>query len=302
MTAIAFATAAAAPRLPRRAPILRPRRFLARACASQTTPARSPAAAPRQSLQTPAELRARYEILTPADCARAAAAAAAHAGPALARWRAARPVAAHTQRAFARVAAWRAARPAGRPLVLDLGCGTGRSSAWIARGEAGCDVVGVDRNAALVGKSAAFVSVDEGDREGERPPARAEVPGNVIVVRAEQGDFLRLADEAGWRVAKAYVLYPSPYPKPAGLKSRLYGSPVFPLLVGLLAGGGSLEARASWPAYLEELTAAAVALAPGAVVDGPRRFFVAGPDRVVSNFEEKYHRCGLPVYRVDIAL
>lgn len=264
---------------------------LLRACASSGPPLPSPPP------PTAADLRARYAISMPADPVRAAAVARAHAGPALCRWAAARPLADHTRAAFARVAAWRAAQPAGRPLVLDAGCGTGRSSEGIARAFPGWDVVGVDRNPALVSKSVSFGGERGAAARGKAaPPA----PPNLLVVRADQVDFLRLAAAARWRLRRVYLLYPSPYPKRAGLRSRLYGGPVFPLLMSLLEEGGDIEVRANWKAYMIEFAAAARELAPAATVDGPHQFEIGSADDALTNFEAKYHACGTPIFKMRI--
>lgn len=287
-----------------------------RSATRQPLSIRAAAAEPRPALCTPAELRARYAITTPADTERAAAVAVAHAGAALRRWHENRPVSSHTRAAFALVEAWLAARPAGRAIALDLGCGTGRSSVRIAQREPSWDVLGVDRNAQLLEKCAVLLGGGDGgdgrdsrDSRGDRAGRRVcgDAPENVAVVRADQQDFLRLLAESRWAtsVHRVFALYASPYPKPSGLKSRIYGAPMFPLLLRLLAdgGGGVLEARASWPAFLEEMAAASRALYPSSsIVTGPCRIDLADCSDAMSNFEEKYCRCGLTVYGVKIKL
>ena len=147
----------------------------------------------------------------------------------------AKPIAAYNRAAF-ELAAERAAA-AGLHLILDSGCGTGDSSRELARRHPDHLVIGVDRSA---------------DRLTRH---RIETPGNCLLVRADLLDFWRLAREAGWQLARHYLLYPNPEPKARHLKRRFHAHPVFPDFVAL---GGRIESRSNWRIYLEEL---AIALA-----------------------------------------
>ena len=185
-------------------------------------------------------------------------------------WRA--PVAAHTRAAFAEAACWRAAQGADRPLVLDSGCGTGRSSVWLA----GCDpealVIGLDQS---------------GDRLRRGHLRFDPLPANLLLLRAEAADFWRLAVEAGWRVREHCLFYPNPWPKSAHLRRRWHGHPVFPSLLQL---GGRLRLRSNWPVYLEEMRLALAVAGRKATVTGL-------PDTLVpvTDFEEKYHASAHPM-------
>lgn len=244
-------------------------------------------ARPRPALSTPDDLRALYTITTPADPTRAAAVAVAHAGDALDVWDRARPVAAHTEAAFLAAAAWREARrEAGdlRPLVLDAGCGSGRSTQWLSDAMPGADVVGIDKSGDEVGKA---------ERRGV---------GACLVLRADQVDFVRLVARGGWKVRMLTMFYPSPYPKAKRFKSRVYGSSFFPMLLGVMESGGEISVRANWEGYLEDFRAAVMALRPDALCEGPEVFRVESAEEAVSKFEEKYFRCGMPVYRLNVRL
>ncbi len=120
----------------------------------------------------------------------------------------------------------------GRPLILDSGCGTGDSSRSLARVHPDHLVIGIDRSA---------------DRLSRQ---REITPENCMLVRADLIDFWRLANRAGWKPARHYLLYPNPEPKPRHLKRRFHAHPVFPDLVAL---GGVFESRSNWLIYLQEL-------------------------------------------------
>ncbi len=184
-------------------------------------------------------------------------------------WR--QPVPGATREAFARVEAMRRAHWAGRPVVLDSGCGTGESTARLAQRHPEAWVVGIDRSAVRLAR----VGADRG------PAGR----GRVLWVRAELASFWRLALAAGWSVSHHYLLYPNPWPKAAHLKRRWHGHPVFPALLAL---GGRLELRSNWKTYVEEF-ARAVELLTG-LAPGVSRLDDAGAP--LSPFERKYLASG----------
>lgn len=211
---------------------------------------------------------------------------------------------------FSRTADWLyAADPAGaRPLILDSGCGTGRSTRSLALAHPDCAVVGVDRSELRLGRTA--------------PP----LPPNARLVRAELASWWRLMlrSDAGPlaadRLRAHYLLYPNPYPKAARLNRRWHAHPVLPALLAL---GGSLELRSNWRVYLEEFELALGALAdadasgdaarrlalpsgagqPGTRAPGPRGSRVAeyrlrAPEDALSLFELKYSGGGEQLWRL----
>lgn len=186
-------------------------------------------------------------------------------------WR--QPVRDHTRRAFEAVTSKVSGH--GGPLVLDSGCGTGASSAELARRHAGALVIGVDKSAARLDKS-------------------SELPENAVLVRADLADFWRLAVARGWRLDYHYLLYPNPWPKSEHLKRRWHGHPVFPDLLRL---GGRLEVRSNWRIYLEEF-ARALELA-GYSAAAPMALRPSAP---VSPFERKYHESGHELYGITVEL
>ncbi|WP_110685966.1 tRNA (guanine(46)-N(7))-methyltransferase TrmB [Salinicola aestuarinus] len=186
-----------------------------------------------------------------------------------------RPPAAHTLDAFADAERWLA--EAGRPLILDAGCGVGLSTRQLAERYPEHAVIGVDRSEDRLGR-------DHGP-----------LPDNARLVRADLVDFWRLARAADWRPRRHYLLYPNPYPKRAQLKKRWQGHPVFPTLIAL---GGRLELRTNWEVYAREF-----ALAVSTLVgrEAPVEAFTPG-DAYLTPFERKYAESGQTLWRYRIGL
>lgn len=164
-----------------------------------------------------------------------------------------------------------------RPLILDSGCGTGQSTRDIAALYPDCWVIGVDQSAHRLARCGA-----------KQFPHQV---GNTIWLRAELASFWWLARQAGWSMARHYLLYPNPWPKAAQLRRRWHGHPVFPTLVAL---GGVLEMRCNWEIYALEFAAALEQLCGTAVTVSSLR-----PDSISSAFETKYRNSGIPLFRVQ---
>ena len=161
-------------------------------------------------------------------------------------------------------------------LVLDAGCGTGRSTRLLAEAFPEHVVIGVDKSAARLAR----VGADTAPRRH----------GNAFWLRAELETLWRLGRERGWRLQRHYLLYPNPWPKPGQLQRRWHAHPVFPDLLSL---GGRLEMRCNWKPYALEFACAinhflGTTLEPRALGDEPP----------LSPFERKYHDSGHALYSV----
>ncbi|WP_025731721.1 tRNA (guanine(46)-N(7))-methyltransferase TrmB [Carnimonas nigrificans] len=189
-------------------------------------------------------------------------------------WR--RPVAEHSRLAFEHAQQWRAPL-ADRALIIDAGCGVGLSTRRLAEQNPEAVVIGIDR------------SEDRLARDHGR------LPDNALLVRADLVDFWRLALAADWRPTQHYLLYPNPYPKPGLLKQRWQGHPVLPTILRL---GGRLELRSNWHIYVEEF-AQATQLVTG-ITPTVEPFVPASP--ALTPFEEKYHRSGQQLWRLQVEL
>ncbi len=194
-------------------------------------------------------------------------------------WKA--PLHGPSQAAFERLEALRLELGAGRPIVLDAGCGTGESTRVLGRQYPEAVVVGVDRSAARLARTGA-----------DQTPTGE---GNVLWCRAELESFWRLALAAGWPLHRHFLLYPNPWPKAAHLGRRWHGHPVFP---SLLALGGLLDLRSNWRTYVEEFAAATAQLT--GIEPVVKR--LDSPAAPLSPFERKYAASGHALWHVSCEL
>lgn len=189
-----------------------------------------------------------------------------------------KPVAAHNAAAFNRLLDAVTLNP--RPLILDSFCGTGHSTAELARRHPDHLVVGIDKSL---------------DRLSRHPASEA---GNYLLLRAECEDIWRLLVEAGLAVDYHYLLYPNPWPKAKHLQRRVHGNASFAWLVKLAGAGsgkknepGRIELRSNWQTYVEEF-GVAMHLA-GAL----GRVSLVSPAPALTLFELKYRESGHALWR-----
>ncbi|GHC26960.1 hypothetical protein GCM10010082_20300 [Kushneria pakistanensis] len=192
-----------------------------------------------------------------------------------------RPIADHTRAAFETAQQFYQAH--GGPLILDAGCGTGRSTRQLARYYPKACVLGIDRSA------------DRLSRDYTRE--LGAFPDNARLLRADLIDFWRLAHAAGWQPIRHCIFYPNPYPKASQLKKRWHAHPVFPVLLAL---GGELELRSNWQIYVEEF-ACAVDLVTG---QQPRieQLALTTDSDFISAFERKYFDSGHTLWQLQCRL
>ncbi|MFQ5629171.1 MAG: tRNA (guanine(46)-N(7))-methyltransferase TrmB [bacterium] len=192
-----------------------------------------------------------------------------------------KPIAQHTMLAFEQAKSVIARQQA--PLILDSGCGTGKSTVFLAQKYPGHFVIGIDKSLARLSKNPSFDPLLGGAGVGQ----------NFLLVRADLIDFWRLAVQHNWQIDKHYLLYPNPWPKKNQIKRRFHGHPVFFDLIKL---GRSFELRSNWRIYVQEF-AMAFEFATGirAVVEKfpPNTQFI-------SRFEKKYAESGHDLFKLMI--
>ena len=160
------------------------------------------------------------------------------------------------------------------PLILDSFCGVGESTVTIARQFPQALVIGIDKSHHRLTKHQSSHGDDAVD--------------NYLLLQADVDDFWRLALEAGWALARHYLLYPNPWPKSDHFKRRVQGSPLFPSLIAL---GGLVELRSNWQIYVEEFTYALQLAGQTAKLE-------ALPDQTpITPFERKYRASSQPLWR-----
>lgn len=192
-------------------------------------------------------------------------------------WRA--PIADHDHASFEQVVTWRNENGLERPLMVDSGCGTGRSSVLLAQANPEALVIAVDQSANRL------------ERGGRR---WLQLPKNLLLVRADCTGLWRLMQQQGWLLDRHQILYPNPWPKSAHLKRRWHGHPVWPTVLAL---GGELELRSNWPLYLQEVQAALAISGIEAVLSPLTTEAPAATD-----FEEKYQASGQTVWQLIASL
>jgi len=167
----------------------------------------------------------------------------------------------------------------GQAVILDSGCGTGKSTQRLAQMFPDHLVIGVDQSRSRLAKSGVHSNF-----------LRTE---NYVLLRAELTTFWRLLLQCGLSPERHFLLYPNPWPKPGHLSRRWHGHPVFPQLLAL---GGEIEMRCNWDVYAQEFAKASV-IATGADI-GVK---IIEPDKGISPFEQKYLERGQSLFSVHIA-
>ena len=164
----------------------------------------------------------------------------------------------------------------GQPLVLDSGCGTGKSTVQLAGAHPRHLVLGVDQSLARLSRGGMTAPIFQSE--------------NCILLRAELATFWRLLAKDNCCPERHFIYYPNPWPKPGHLSRRWHGHPVFPELLSL---GGEIEVRCNWEIYALEF-ALAVQMATGEVIAAKR----IQPKSGVSPFEQKYLERGHQLFSV----
>lgn len=173
-----------------------------------------------------------------------------------------KPFSQHTLEAFAEAQQWLNARTG--DIILDSCCGTGESTAHLASMFPTARVIGIDKSI-------------------HRLERHQQSSDNYLLVQADLNDFWRLANQAGWKLAQHFLLYPNPYPKSVHYKRRWHASPALPDIVAL---GGTLTVRSNWKLYIDEFVLALSVFG----INASTCHYVA--DRAITAFERKYWASG----------
>lgn len=182
---------------------------------------------------------------------------------------------------------WRAAT---RPVVLDLGCGTGESTSTLATVHADAVVIGIDKSnvrlsrGPLITRASAMPTV-----EPPRDPAAGGA--RALVCRSDIEDVLAGAAIEGLRASVTYLLFPNPWPKPGHQRRRFYARPVVRDLFRVAA---AVELRTNWRVYAQEAAHVFAVFDADVVLEviDVRR------EAALSPFETKYRRSGHVLWRV----
>jgi tRNA (guanine-N7-)-methyltransferase len=126
------------------------------------------------------------------------------------------------------------------PVVLEIGCGMGETTATIAAAHPGNDYLGIEVHAPGVGSLLKEI-------------ATRELP-NLRVIRHDAVEVLRDMIPAG-SLAGIHVYFPDPWPKKRHHKRRLIQPPFVHELALRLAPGGYLHCATDWGEYAQQMLA-----------------------------------------------
>ena len=162
----------------------------------------------------------------------------------------------------------------GRPIILDSGCGVGESS-W---------------QLSLQYPDHLVIAVDKSAQRLEKAKSHPITAGAVIFLRADLIHFWQLLEQSHWPIAKHYLLYPNPWPKPRHLQRRWHGHPIFPCL---LKTSREFILRTNWQIYAQEFALAVDYLKS-------ERFVVQAlqTTKPITPFERKYQASGHELYEL----
>ena len=127
------------------------------------------------------------------------------------------------------------------PVVLEIGCGNGASTAAMAQAEPDIDVVAVE--VYRRGLAQLLCAVDR------------EHITNIRLVRGDGLDVLEHMFTSG-SLTGVRVFFPDPWPKARHHKRRLLQAPTITLIADRLRPGGILHAATDDPGYAEQIAAA----------------------------------------------
>lgn len=168
-----------------------------------------------------------------------------------------------------------------KPLLLDMGCGVGRSSVLLAKTYPDYIVIGIDKSKTRLNRN---------------PYYRRPLLDNLLLLPANCIDFWRLLVQAQLPVLKQFILYPNPYPKTSDLTKRWHGHPVFPWLINV---SSTIELRSNWRIYLQEFVVAAQQI--NSNIDW-KWLSVKESQEPLTHFERKYWLAGELTMGLEIYL
>ena len=188
-----------------------------------------------------------------------------------------KPIAAHTQQAFDNLVEMIGPDVSKMQIVLDSGCGTGRSTILLGESHPNHLVIGVDRSFTRLSKTIQhqpehydWTNNDDDDDDDDnqedddvlaassKRPYCQKISENTFLVRAELVDFWTCCLQKRLTISEHYLLYPNPYPTQTRLTQRWYAHPSFPLILQMRSD--TIVLRSNWEGYLKE-TAKAVEIA-----------------------------------------
>lgn len=162
------------------------------------------------------------------------------------------------------------------PVVVDVGCGSGASTAAMARAEPDVDVIAVEVYRRGLAQLLATI-----DREGI---------GNVRLIRGDAVDVLVAMLSPG-SLTGVRVFFPDPWPKSRHHKRRLLQPATLALIADRLRPGGVLHAATDHAGYAEQIAGCGDA-EPRLGRLGPHAHPPVSAVRPATKYEAKAERAG----------
>ena len=125
-----------------------------------------------------------------------------------------------------------------RPVVVEIGFGTGEATAAMASADPGTNLLAVDVHTPGFGRLLAAIG--------------AEGLDHVRVVSGDAVELFRDMLEAG-SLAGIRIYFPDPWPKARHHKRRLVGPEFVALAISRLASGGTFHLATDWPPYADQM-------------------------------------------------
>jgi tRNA (guanine-N7-)-methyltransferase len=167
------------------------------------------------------------------------------------------------------------------PVILEIGCGMGETTAAIAAAHPQNDYIGIEVHTPGVGSLLKEIATRE--------------LTNLRVVQHDAVEVVRDMIPAG-SLAGIHVFFPDPWPKKRQQKRRLIQPPFVALLASRLAPGGYLHCATDWEEYAQQMLAV---LAAEPLLENTARDFAPRPEyRPQTKFETRGLRLGHGVWDV----
>ena len=158
----------------------------------------------------------------------------------------------------------------GTSTILDLGCGTAKSTEFLANKFKNSLVIGVDKSEVRLSKNSSLIP-------------------NMKILRADIIDLVRLFKNNGIKTELTCLFYPNPWPKKHHLKRRMHAHPFFGDLIEI---SSKIWHRTNWDILNQEF-AQSYRLWTGEEINCS---MLNPEDEPITNFEKKYQESGQALY------
>ncbi len=159
-------------------------------------------------------------------------------------------------------------------MIIDSGCGRGRSTQILAQQNPQAYVLGIDKS------------------EQRLPIAPVENLANCAYLRVNCIDFYLLAKECNLTFQRHYLLYPNPWPKAKQVQRRWHGHAIFPVMLAL---SQQIILRTNWKIYLDEF-----ALAVQTISQRHLSIKQVNSTQPLTHFEAKYQQAAMPLWQLIV--